>query len=305
MKVAAALLLDDLLGEPPASLHPTVWMGKFIAAFEERAINIPSPLGRYLAGVVLAITLPGISFMAAHVLLSRVPQGIRWMLEPVLISTTLTMRGLGEAAMAVERELTARDLDKARRRVGEMVGRDTEDLCEGEVARAAVESVAENTSDGIIAPMLCGMLFGAPGALAYRAINTLDSMVGYRYPPYAELGWAPARLDDLANAIPARLTVLVVAAVSGRPKSVLEGAIRFGPLHSSPNAGWVEAAFAAALGLKLGGPNRYLGVLHGGAVLGEGDTPARGDIRRTVLIMRRVSTLFALAAIFREALRHG
>ena len=164
------------------------------------------------------------------------------------------MRGLSRAARAVERELLEGDLERARASVGALVGRDTEDLSKGEISRAVVESVAENASDGVVAPMLYGFLFGAPGALAYRAVNTLDSMVGYRVGPYAELGWASARLDDLANLAPARATAVAAAAVSGgrSPRSRRPGATDRST--TSPNAGWAEAAFAGALGLGLGGP---------------------------------------------------
>jgi adenosylcobinamide-phosphate synthase len=174
-----------------------------------------------------------------------------------------------------------------------MVGRDTEALSEEAVARAAVESVAENTSDGVVAPMLYGLLFGAPGALAYKAINTLDSMVGYREAPYAELGRASARLDDLANLVPARMTALAAAIASGHPAATLLSARRYGPLTSSPNAGWAEAAFAGALGLRLGGANTYGGVAREGPVLGDGRRPRPEDIRRAVSLMRRLCILFA------------
>ena len=158
-------------------------------------------------------------------------------------------------------EAARRTARKARTQVGHLVGRDTGDLSESEICRAAVESVAENTSDGVVAPMLYGVLFGAPGALAYKAVNTLDSMVGYRQPPYEDLGWASARLDDLANLAPSRLTMLSTAAISGRPLRTLLTAVRYGPLTASPNAGMAEAAFAGALGVKLGGANTYGGVL--------------------------------------------
>jgi adenosylcobinamide-phosphate synthase len=169
----------------------------------------------------------------------------------------------------------------------------------GEVARAAVESVAENTSDGVVAPMLYALLLGAPGALAYKAVNTLDSMVGHPQPPYGDLGWASARLDDLANLLPARLTALSVAAVSGRGLTTLATVRRYGPLSRSPNAGPVEAAFAGALGLKLGGANSYGGVLRRGPLLGSGRPPEPPDIRPAVSLMRRSCLL--IAALFLAA----
>ncbi|HEU4495316.1 MAG TPA: adenosylcobinamide-phosphate synthase CbiB, partial [Rubrobacteraceae bacterium] len=260
-EVAVALILDALVGEPPESLHPTVWMGRVISAFEERAVELKGRLTRRLAGIVLAAALPTVVYLSVQSVLALAPRPLRRVLGAALISTSLSMRGLGAAAGAVERELLRGDLEQARARVGEMVGRDTERLSETEVARAAVESVAENASDGVVAPMLYGLLFGAPGALTYKTINTLDSMVGYRTGPYRELGWASARLDDIANLLPARVTVLAAGVVSGRPGRTLGAALRYGPLTASPNAGWAEAAFAGVLGLRLGGANVYGGVI--------------------------------------------
>src|ERR671910_645625 len=202
-QVAAALLLDGELGEPPETIHPTVLMGLGISAFEKRALRIESLRSRRLAGIVLAVSMPSLVF---------VPCKPRWMLGTALISTTLSMSGLAEAAQKVEAGLREGRLERARTQVGPLVGRDTGDLSESEICRAAVESVAENTSDGVVAPMLYGVLFGAPGALAYKAVNTLDSMVGYRQPPYADVGWASARLADLANLAPSRLTMPSTAA---------------------------------------------------------------------------------------------
>jgi adenosylcobinamide-phosphate synthase len=209
-----------------------------------------------------------------------------------LLWTTISMRGLADVALAVERELERGDLGAARFRAGEIVGRDKERLSEGEVARAAVESVAENASDGVVAPMLYGLLFGAPGALAYKAINTLDSMVGHPHPPHRDLGRASARLDDLANLLPARLTALT-AAVSGNFARTWKIARLHGPLTKSPNAGWAEAAFAGALGVALGGANSYGGVIREGPTLGVGRPPEAGDIVRAVRLMHRVCVLLA------------
>jgi adenosylcobinamide-phosphate synthase len=302
--LAAALLLDAAFGEPPEHLHPTVWMGRAISAFEKRALRLKTPEARKRAGAVLALSLPGLVFLSTAAALNAAPRGLSWALGAVLTSTTLSMRGLAEAAEAVERELRAGRLEGARERVGEFVGRDTGGLSEAEVCRAAVESVAENTSDGVVAPMLYGLLFGAPGALAYKAVNTLDSMVGYRKGPYEDLGWASARLDDLANLVPARATV-IVAAVSGRPATALRTARKYGPLTASPNAGWAEAAFAGALGVRLGGVNTYGGVTKEGPVLGEGRSPAPRDVGRAVALMRRCCALLALMGFLAGEVRVG
>jgi adenosylcobinamide-phosphate synthase len=304
-EVAAALLLDALFGEPPEALHPTVWMGRAISVCERRASRSKSPRVRRIAGLALASALPALVYLSVRTVLGVTPRPLRGTLGALVISTALSMRGLGEAAGAVERALYGGDLERARTSVGEMVGRDAEDLSAAEITRAAVESVAENASDGVVAPMLYGLFFGAPGALAYKAINTLDSMIGYRVGPYAELGWASARLDDLANLAPARATALAIAVVSGRPVRTLEAARRYGPLTSSPNAGRVEAAFAGALGLRLGGTNAYGGVVRHGPVLGDGRRPEPEDIRRAVGLMRRCCALVAGAAVVAGKLRRG
>ena len=304
-EVVAALLLDALVGEPPEALHPTVWMGRVISALQGEMLGSKNPRARYLAGVALALSLPALVFILARRLLDLTPRHLRWLLETTLISTTLSMRGLGEAAATVERGLREDNLERARAGASQMVGRDTTGLLAPDVARAAVESVAENTSDGVVAPMLYGLLLGAPGALAYRAVNTLDSMVGYRTYPYAELGWASARLDDLANLAPARITALMAAAVSLRPLHTFDTARRYGPLTASPNAGWTEAAFAGALGSRLGGPNAYDGVVREGPILGDGHPPGPEEIRRSVRLMRLCCALFAVVAILVGGVRRG
>jgi adenosylcobinamide-phosphate synthase len=267
-----------------------------ISAFKKRALRLEGPGSRRLAGIVLALSIPLLVFVSTRKILDVVPAGLRWTFGTVLISTTLSMRGLAEAARGVEHALRDGRLEEARSQVGRCVGRDTDGLSVPEVCRAAVESVAENTSDGVVAPMFYGLLFGAPGALAYKAVNTLDSMVGYRQPPYTDLGWAAARLDDLANLAPSRITMLSAAAVSGRSLRTLLGALRYGRLTASPNAGVTEASFACALGIRLGGANVYGGVLREGPILGEGRLPAPDDIRRAVRLMRRCCVLACFLA---------
>ena len=294
--VAAALAADRLLGEPPKAVPPTVLMGRVISFYERRAHALypgsPNDARRLrLAGLLLAAALPALAFASARAILRAFPAGLRWPAEVALLWTTISMRGLADAALAVERELETGDLGAACVRVGEIVGRDTERLSEDEVARAAVESVAENASDGVVAPMLYGFLFGAPGALAHKAINTLDSMVGHPHPPHRDLGRASARLDDLANLLPARLTALTAAAVSGNFAHTWKIACLHGPLTRSPNAGWAEAAFAGALGIALGGANFYGGVVREGPTLGVGRPPEADDIVRAVSLMHWVCVL--------------
>jgi adenosylcobinamide-phosphate synthase len=304
-QVAAGLLLDATFGEPPEAIHPTVLMGRAISTFERSALTLERPESRRLAGIALALFMPLLVFLSTARLLDAVPDKLRWFLGATLISMTLSMRGLAKAAEGVERALRGQSLDKARSRVGRFVGRDTEKLSEPEVCRAAVESVAENASDGVVAPMLYGILFGAPGALAYRAINTLDSMVGHPQPPHAELGWASARLDDLANLAPSRATALAIAVVSGKPLRTLRITHHYGSLTRSPNAGIAEAAFAGALGVVLGGTNTYNGVTREGPALGEGRVPESGDIPRAVSLMRRCCVLLGTLALLKAVVARG
>ncbi len=292
--VAVALAVDELLGEPPSSVHPVVLMGRAISSYENRALTLKNSLHQKLAGLVLASALPALTFALSRALLSLVPDRLRFPAEILLLSTTVSMRGLERAATAVGHEIEVGTLEGARARVGEFVGRDTAEMTPGEVARAAVESVAENTSDGVVAPMLYGFLLGAPGALAYKAVNTLDSMVGHETPVHKDLGLVAARLDDAANLLPSRLTALAAAAVSGRFGHAWKVARSHGPRTRSPNAGWAEAAFAGSLGLMLGGTNSYGGVTREGPTLGVGRPPEAGDIAGVIRLMRKACVLILL-----------
>ena len=301
----AALLADAALGEPPARIHPAVLMGKTISLLEKPALKHGDPATRRAAGVLIAVALPGAFYLISASLLARAPRNVRALLEISLLSTTISFRGLATVALAVEADLKRNDLAAARARVGTFVGRDTDGLSETEVARAAIESVAENLSDGVTAPMFYGSLFGAPGALAYKAVNTLDSMIGYKHPPYTDLGHASARLDDLANFLPARLTALATAAVSTDVSATLSTVRRFAHLTPSPNAGWPEAAFAGALGLRLGGVNFYGGARHAGPTLGTGRPPRYRDIGNAVALMRGTCAALAGLALFLAGTRRA
>lgn len=297
--VAVALAADRLFGEPPEAVHPTVLMGRAISLYERRALALyPDSTndGQRLrvAGLVLVAALPALVFVSVRAALRVFPVGLRLPVEVALLWTAISLRGLADGALAVEEALDRGDLRASRVRAGEIVGRDTEHISAAEVARAAVESVAENTSDGVVAPMLFGLLFGAPGALAYKAINTLDSMIGHPHPPHKDLGRASARLDDLANLVPARLTALTAAAVSNNFAHTWKIARMHGPLTTSPNAGWAEAAFAGALDVSIGGANSYGGVVREGPTLGVGRPPETSDIERAVRLMYRVCVLLAV-----------
>jgi adenosylcobinamide-phosphate synthase len=204
-------------------------------------------------------------------------------------------RGLRDAARRVAAALEAGDLDEARVLLPALVGRDPRDLDDKEVTRAVVESVAENTVDAVVAPLLWAACAGAPGALGYRAVNTMDSMIGRRSARYRRYGWAGARVDDAAAWIPARVTAAVVTVV--RPRSagaVWQAVRRDAPRHPSPNAGVAEAAFAAALGLRLGGENRYGDRVEIRPPLGNGRPPELGDIEEAVRLSSHVGTTVAV-----------
>ncbi|MBV9594562.1 MAG: cobalamin biosynthesis protein [Actinobacteria bacterium] len=219
----------------------------------------------------------------------------------VLAVTVGTWAVLGSRSLRVEAEtigtqLLAGDIDAVRARLPHLVGRDPSDLGPDEIARAVVESVAENTADATVAPLLWGAVAGLPGLLAYRAANTLDAMVGHHSARYENFGWASAKLDDVLNLAPARLTALLTVAVApvigGRPVDALRIARRDGRRHPSPNAGWCEAAFAGALGLRLGGRNVYGSRVEERPSLGDGQPPAARDINRAT----RLSTTVTFAA---------
>jgi len=215
-------------------------------------------------------------------------------------------RSLAREAGAVHRHLAADDLQAARQRLTHLVGRDTADLDESEVARAVVESVAENTSDAVVAPLVWGALCGVPGLLGYRAANTLDAMVGHHNPRYEDFGWASARLDDLLNLPGSRLSgVLVLAAAPTRARAAAQAWRRDAASHPSPNGGVAEAAFAGSLGIRLGGTNRYYGNrIEHRPVLGDGRPAQPGDVVRATALAGRVG-LGAVAIAALLSLRGG
>jgi len=217
-------------------------------------------------------------------------------------------RALRDAAVEVEEALRVGDLGRARTLIPALVGRDPDDLDGKEMARAVVESVAENTVDAVVAPAVWAALAGGAGALGYRAVNTMDATVGHRSARYERYGWAAARLDDAANFVPARLTALLVAAVRPRrARAVLHAVKHQAPAHPSPNSGVAEAAFAAALGLRLGGTNSYGGRTEVRPNLGEGHPPEPEDIvsacRLSADVGHGLATLLVGAAVAGRVLR--
>ncbi len=230
-------------------------------------------------------------------------------LTAVTAWTVLGGASLAAEAAAMSAALAAGDLDGARAVLPALCGRDPAGLPAAELARATVESVAENTCDAVVAPLLWGAVFGLPGLLGYRAVNTLDAMVGHKDTHYAKFGWAAARLDDVANLLPARLTALLAVALApvagGSGRGALRAVRRDGAAHPSPNAGRCEAAFAGALGVQLGGTNLYQGRAERRGTLGDGPPPVPDDIDRAIRLSRLVTATAALLAAAIAHLRQG
>jgi adenosylcobinamide-phosphate synthase len=277
---AAGIVLDRLLGEPPASVpHPVAVLGRALAALERRTYRDDRSAGALHAAAGIALGAAAGRAVGS-----------------TAAATTVCVAGrmLGRTALDVAARLDAGDLDGAREVLPSLVGRDPAGLDEAGVARAVVESVAENTVDAVVAPALWAAVLGAPGAGAHKAVSTLDSMVGHRVPRYERFGWASARADDVLAFVPARATAVLVACVRPRAAPAVRRAVRDGaPAHPSPNAGVAEAAFAAALGIRLGGETRYRGRIEHRPVLGDGRPPAAADVHAAVRLSRDCS--FALA----------
>ncbi len=276
---AAGLALDRLLPEPPEPLHPVVLFGIVMAGLERRIHRDAKGAGLVHAALGLALGL-----------------GAGAVVRSTALATASAVAGhaLGLAAGNVRTALADGDVERARSLLPSLVGRDPGGLAPEEIARAVVESVAENTVDAVVAPTFWGAVAGAPGALGYRAVNTLDSMVGHRSTHYANYGWASARLDDALAWVPARLTAALVALVRPHSARAVWIAVREqAPAHPSPNAGVAEAAFAAALGVRLGGANRYGDRVEERAVLGTGRVVAAQDIGDAVRLSGDVSAALA------------
>lgn len=280
--VTAGFILDLLFGDPRFIPHPVVWMGTLISALERvlRRIFPKTPQGEFFGGLVLAVFLPAFSFSICYgilYLLNLIHPFARLVLESFWCFQILAMKSLKDASMEVFYALKSGNLQEARRKVSYIVGRDTDALDNVGVTKAAVETVAENTSDGCIAPMLFLFLGGAPLGMLYKAINTMDSMIGYKNDRYMHFGTAAARLDDAANFIPARLAGVLMVLVSPILKFDGRGAWRMffrdRKNHKSPNSAHTEAACAGALGIQLAGDASYFGELVHKPTIGDADHP--------------------------------
>jgi len=302
---AAAVILDSLIGDPRAGWHPVVLIGKLIACLEKVLLQpLQTPVVKKCAGLLLVIITLAVSYALAWLVMSALTA-----LHPLaglaggtlLLTFTISPRSLAEAGQEIKDYLDAGDLTQARIKVGWIVGRDTAALDTAEVTRATVETVAENIVDGVIAPLFYAFIGGVPLAVLYRAVNTMDSMVGYKNEKYSDFGLAAARVDDAFNYIPARITGLLLIAAAAilnyDPRGALAFIRRDAAKHPSPNSGIGEAGVAGALGIRLGGLNHYGGVPSRRAYMGEPRSELGPvHIAQTIKLMYVVTFLFAIIA---------
>jgi adenosylcobinamide-phosphate synthase len=297
-----ALVIEAAIGYPPLLLrafgHPVTWMGAMIGTLERRFNRAASARARRAAGLAALATVVGTVFALAFAverMLLSLPFGT--FAVGLLASTLVAQRSLHDHVARVARALEKEGLDAARQAVAHIVGRDPEALDEAGVARAAIESLAENFSDGVVAPVFWTALGGLAAGAAYKAINTADSMLGHRSERLAAFGWASARVDDLVNLPASRLSALLLIAAAGLTPGAsaaasLRAVRRDACRHRSPNAGYPEAAVAGALGLALAGPRVYGGALVEDAVMGSGRRDAgAADIRAALALYRRADAL--------------
>lgn len=302
------LVFDLVVGDPPKLPHPVRWVGKLIQSQTELWNKGKM---RKTRGTIMALAVVGTTmFVVTAILLVSYNVSFLFgiIVEGLLIGIGLAQRSLKEAAMAVYEPLVKGDLAEARVKLSWIVGRDTEKLDEDEIVRGVVETVSENTSDGVTAPLFYAFLFGAVGLWGYKAVNTLDSMIGYKNETYKDFGMFAAKLDDVLNFVPSRLTGLLMVlgtknetnvSLGGRLKRWLEDAKK----HPSPNSGYLEAATAVQLGVQLGGKNTYQGIESFRATMGEKLVPlTREHIATAVIHMRVATLLFTLVMLAVEVL---
>ena len=295
----AGWLADLILGDPAWLPHPVVGFGKLIAKGEKRWNNGENRRrkGRRLTlGLVIGSFLVTIALLLGMRALSEalhIGHTLQYVSEAILVffclAGTTLIREVREVFRAVDRSL-----EEGRKQVARIVGRDTSDLSAQEIRTAALETLAENLNDGVIAPLFWLTLLGVPGMVAYKMINTLDSMIGYRNERYLEFGRFAARLDDAAGWIPARITAFLMLLVAGRLR-LLPFVRKYGPQHLSPNSGWPEAALAALLDCRFGGPHNYFGEEVWKPYIGENDRPlTSADMERATLVNRLAEILMVL-----------
>ena len=298
--LVSAFFLDLAIGDPRWLPHPVVVMGNAISR-GEKLLWSGAPRSDFFAGAVLTLAVVGLSAAiawAAVLCLSFLPAILYFLAVAFLASTTVAVRGLLAAVARIEKPLASGDIGAAREQLSRIVGRETQSLNEDKVMRAGLESLAESTCDGIVAPLFYLFLGGVPLAMAYKAVNTLDSMIGYRTERYLYFGKFAARMDDFFNFLPARLTALfmVMAAFVLKLKAPLAAKVvwRDHANHLSPNAGYPEAALAGAFGIRLGGPNLYFGKEIGKPYIGEDFTPVKIEMLKEARWLCLVTAILSL-----------
>lgn len=283
-------LLDRLFGDPERLPHPVVLFGKMIAR-GERLLNRGTC--RVFKGALLAISLISVVVLATWALVLIADDvniyigiAVRAILVFYCLAGTTLIREVRQVFYAIDRSL-----DEGRRQVSRIVGRDTSELTDEEVRKAALETLAENLSDGVIAPLFWFAIGGVPAMMGYKMVNTLDSMIAYHSPRYLKFGKVAAHIDDIANYIPARLTALLMLISANRP-SLIKFVMKYGPCHASPNSGWPEAALAGILGCRFGGPHKYFGETFDKPYIGDQDKPlTREDMEKAVRINHTAETI--------------
>ena len=297
LALLAGWTLDLLLGDPAWLPHPVVWFGKMIS-FGEKRLNRGHH--RKLKGGIMAITLITLVFAATWALLhfaSRMANlqssifNLQFLITAILIFYCLAGTTLVREVRDVFRAVDC-SLDEGRKQVARIVGRDTSQLSAQEIRTAALETLAENLSDGVIAPLFWLAVLGVPGMMAYKMVNTLDSMIGYRTEHYRQFGCIAARIDDAANYIPARITALFMVAAGGQLMNGIRFVAKYGHRHASPNSGYPEAALASILNCRFGGPHIYFGELIDKPYIGTNDRPLiTPDMQRAILINRMAEVM--------------
>lgn len=290
-------LLDLLLGDPRWLPHPIVGFGKMIAC-GERLLN--RGIHRIWRGAMLALVLVGSVFAVTWALLYVIGLGVPFPMGGGVVSTVLIFFCLAGTTLVREVRQTFRavdrSLDEGRKQVARIVGRDTAQLSAQEIRTAALETLAENLSDGVVAPLFWLCMGGVPGMLAYKMVNTLDSMIGYKTERYKDFGCFAARMDDVANYIPARLTALLMVLASGRLR-LLKFVVKYGPRHASPNSGYPEAALAGILHCRFGGPHTYFGQLFDKPYIGENERLLTTADMQTAVRISRAAECFAVLLV--------
>lgn len=298
-----AILIDQVLGDPRSKLHPVILIGGMITKLESKLLRITlSPQQKQFNGFLLVFLVLCITYYvtwAVIYLLTLLSPTASFWGSAILLSFAIAPRSLAEAGSEIHNYLLAGDLAQARYKVGWIVGRDTAELTPAEITRATIETIAENIVDGIISPLFYFVIGGVPLAFLYRAVNTLDSMVGYKNEKYFDFGMIAAKVDDAFNYIPARITAILIFIAAfclgynarGAITTIKEDAAK----HPSPNSGWAEAGVAGALGIRLGGLNYYNGIKSFRAYMGKEVTPLQPQqIKQAIRIMYFVTGLFVL-----------